>query len=50
MMSRNKKMPYPVAMISEVNLSQNACSPRRHSNPKKKKKNIVAAETVSTIV
>ena len=35
-------MPYPVHMISLVNLSQNACSPLLHSNPKKAKKKTVA--------
>ena len=49
-LTRSPRIQYPVIMISEVNLSQNASSPSEHDKPKKMKNTIVAEKTMDTMV
>ncbi len=49
-LTRSPRIQYPVIMISEVNLSQNACSPSEQDKPKKMKNTIVAEKTIETMV
>ena len=50
MINRKPTMQYPVIIISDVNLLQNACSPSEQSRPKNAKKKIVAKKTIDTMV